>query len=749
MHELRPLQLSNVSAMEAPATAQPGYADVARTYLDNGWAPLPLPRGAKTAPPTGWTGAGGAWPTPDQVDEWAAQNPAGNVGLRLPGTVCGIDVDDYDGKGGGTTIAELEHDYGPLPATWKVTSRGNGTSGIRLYRIPDGTRLTDAPGPGIDIIQRHHRYVVAPPSIHPNGNRYRIYGPNGERALAPPHVDELPLLPTRWLNALQVRTHTPTPAQQPRTAHDDDSIAERVNREHDWHNVLLADGWTLDHHRGDESRWTRPGKTKGTSAVLHEPDGPFNVFTTDGTAGALQQPWARNDSGNCWSLSMFGYLAASRYHGDRSATARAYRQLANEVDAQLRTFRTSSTAAKAIDGDDQVDSDEDWGSVPLGELATQIRNGTLQPIVPELLAVNGALPLLYRGRINSLFGESGGGKTWVALAAIAEVLRSGGQALMVDYEDHARGAVERLILLGLDDDEIGRLDYRNPTTGLAAGITTVTGHYDLVVIDSTGEAMATGGVDSNSDGDVATWFTLAKAFTRLDGAPAVVVIDHVPKDSEAPKSYAIGSQRKRAAISGASYRVDTIRESAKGRNGKLKLTVAKDRPGTRPKGTVAAEIDVLSDADGVRLELHQSDAQAAAEHGERFRPTVLMERVSRYLETVPAASQRAVCRSVTGKDEGLRTALAVLVEEGYVNLTPMGYEHVQPFRGAVDNSGRVPASQARPSASRDAGLGVRPASSSPTGEDAVTPPPKATRDPLTASPVDNYTIDLDTLGGPF
>lgn len=401
-----------------------------------------------------------------------------------------------------------------------------------------------------------------------------------------------------------------------------------------------------------------------------------------------------------------------------------------------------------LQGEPDAPEDDDWATIELHDLAAAFMAGNYEPIMPTVLMVAGSIPLFYPARVNSLFGESGGGKTWVALAAVAEVVRRGERVLFVDYEDNPQGIVERLVLLGLTLAEIALVDYRNPTSGIGRGIEAVVGPYGLIVIDSTGEAMAAGSVDPNSDGEVAQWFTIAKRYARLDGAPPIVVLDHVPKDKDAPSSYAIGSQRKRAALNGAAYRVDTLKEPAKGRDGKLKLTVAKDRLGNRPKGSVAAEVSVISGASTVHLELHPSDAQVAAESGAKFRPTVLMERVSKYLEAAPLPlTQRNIERGVTGKGAGIRMALECLAEEGYVITDKAGHRSVRPFREAVDNSAtpqRVPASQARPSASRDAaeeGASPRPRDSlhgdagrASEGEDAPTIP-------QSASPVDNDTHD--------
>jgi hypothetical protein len=645
-----------------------GFSSAAPVYLEGGWTPFPLPRGQKSPPPKGYTGSDGARPSDEDIRRWCITHKASNIGLHMAATTVGIDVDDYGDKAGAATLAELEQRYGELPPTWRSTSRGSGASSIRFYRIPEGVSFPGQLGAGIDVIQNHHRYAVVAPSTHPDtGERYRWYGPSGERALQPPTTADLADLPTAWVDGLRWRDQITPPAPK---VHDETSIAERVNAEHDWHNVLVSDGWQLKHHKGPESDWVRPGKDgrKGISAVLHEPEGPFNVFTT--SVAALQHPWAERKAGTLWSYSMFGYLAATRYSGDRSECARDYRARANATDAQLHTFQTVPRVTAALDEEPEP-IDDDWAPIDLVDIAARIRSGDYEPIQPTVLAVTGSFPLFYRERINSLFGESGGGKTWVALAAVLDCTRRNGRVLFVDYEDNPAGITERLVLLGMTDDEIRLVDYRNPTSGVGFGVDALAARaealeYELIVIDSTGEAMAAGGVDSNADREVAQWFALVKRLARIPGGPAVVVLDHVPKDKDAPSSYAIGSQRKRAAVTGASYRVDTLKEPAKGKDGKLKLTVAKDRLGNRPKGSVAAVVDVQSEDGAVMLDFHLSDAQIAAEAGERFRPTMYMERVSRWLELNPGVPKRQLILDVQGKRDMLELALEVMLDEGWI-----------------------------------------------------------------------------------
>ena len=178
---------------------EPVYAAVAQEYLAAGFAPIPLPPRQKVPPESGWTGYGGNYPTAGKVEEWCAEHPDGNVALRLPYDVVGIDVDHHDDKHGLDTLRELEERLGGLPATVMSTSRDNG-AGIRLYRVPNRTHLR-AMGSDIDTLTWYHRYVVAAPSIHPDtGATYRwIDQASGEILNRAPRIDELPDLPWAWL----------------------------------------------------------------------------------------------------------------------------------------------------------------------------------------------------------------------------------------------------------------------------------------------------------------------------------------------------------------------------------------------------------------------------------------------------------------------------------------------------------------------------------------------------------------------
>lgn len=179
------------------------YATTAWTYRDAGWlGVLPLPPRKKAHPPAGWTGHAGGWPSNADIAAWVDEHPDGNIGLRLPLNIIGIDVDAYGSKRGATTIASARDRWGGLPHTWRSTNRQSGQGSILLFVVPTGLAWPGELGPGVELIQYAHRYLVAPPSVHPEGRTYRWVSPMGAEGFTIPHPDDLPALPDTWVQGI-------------------------------------------------------------------------------------------------------------------------------------------------------------------------------------------------------------------------------------------------------------------------------------------------------------------------------------------------------------------------------------------------------------------------------------------------------------------------------------------------------------------------------------------------------------------
>ena len=192
--------------------------------------------------------------------------------------------------------------------------------------------------------------------------------------------------------------------------------------------------------------------------------------------------------------------------------------------------------------------------------------------------------MFYAGRVNGLYGDSEGGKSWVALFACTQRMADDESVLYIDYEDDEAGVVERLLALGMTADLIEqRFSYISPQKKFNDAARKVVQPYaraaSFVVIDATTEALASENLKSNDDVDIADFYARLPRWLARFGA-AVVLIDHIPKDPKGIGPAQTGSQHKRSAITGASYLVVPKRPFARGRSdGRSGLQVNKDRPG--------------------------------------------------------------------------------------------------------------------------------------------------------------------------
>lgn len=329
-----------------------------------------------------------------------------------------------------------------------------------------------------------------------------------------------------------------------------------------------------------------------------------------------------------------------------------------------------------------------WGPVDLAAVLAEGR----PEIRPEWLVRQDGQAMLYPGKVHAFNGESESGKTWLALIAVCHAVRCGEDALIVDFEDDEYTAVGRLAAIGLDADDLAHVIYVRPEEALSdASRARLTGALDgrrvaVAVLDGVAEALTQNGWDENSAPDVLRFFEALPRWLARQGA-AVAMIDHVVKDKEKQDRYGRGTGAKLAGVD-VTYKVETIAPFGRGKSGRSRVLVMKDRLGwvRRFAGSnkVVAELTMVSDMDGHHVTPELRAPVVAVD--EKFRPTGYMEKVSRLLEG--AAEQftgNQIRKLVPGNDTAITKAVACLIAEGYVKAVPgprgaVFHEIVRPFR---------------------------------------------------------------------
>jgi len=317
-----------------------------------------------------------------------------------------------------------------------------------------------------------------------------------------------------------------------------------------------------------------------------------------------------------------------------------------------------------------------WRPANLGEFIKGLQDGTIEEPKPSVGRLTDGSHWLYAGATNGLAGESGCGKTWTALAAVKSELDDGNNVIYIDMENGPLGLISRLLSLGVPADVIGdksRFAYVRPNEAFKDDVRAVFWLFlelmepTLVVLDSTGESMALEGTDPNSDDAVAVWFQRF-ATPIADRGPAVLLLDHLPK-SDSGATSPIGSQRKRAAISGAQFiqQVGKDMAFAKGRPGQARITATKDRHGYFVTGESSITLTITPETsrgpNGV-------EAALGPDVNDEWAPTRQMLGISEFLKTAQGPQTTAAIKSgIKGKSETVLRALRALIASGYVTTS--------------------------------------------------------------------------------
>ena len=296
-------------------------AQAALYYLDEGFRPIPIPRGKKGPIFKNWT----QWKM-DRETAYQDFPEGSNLGILLgAGLVC-VDLDCAE-------ALELAPQF--LPNTGCVIGRpgrpnchwfywvGATDLGNKSWRAkvlgPEGTQAKTL----IDLLSEGKQVVVGP-SVHPSGDLYDPLAGTPANVEAGYLLEAIETLSEAVLAQMQADgvalalepTARPIATKRGEFAGEaGERPGDGYNREHPGE-LLARHGWTLAATRGSGEHWRRPGKTEGISASLSPINGVW-VFYNFSSSSPNLEPGKAYDP--------LGLLAALEHGGDIGEAARALR----------------------------------------------------------------------------------------------------------------------------------------------------------------------------------------------------------------------------------------------------------------------------------------------------------------------------------------------------------------------------------------------------------------------------------------
>ena len=218
------------------------------------------------------------------------------------------------------------------------------------------------------------------------------------------------------------------------------------------------------------------------------------------------------------------------------------------------------------------------------------RHGPDHSTAADRVGAGGRQCLLYPGRTHLFAGPTESCKTWAALEVMAQELHAGNAVLYVDIEDEAISAIERLRELGMTADVLtkGSCIATRPRASTGSSSTSYasasSGSSTSTAVrrpwpSSTASPKA---APESLDPDRGTSRSVLQAGTGMAGVGRAGRRDDRPRtegDEAGSARTAIGSERKRSGLTGASYSFSKVEEFGRGRTGIVEVTIDKDRPG--------------------------------------------------------------------------------------------------------------------------------------------------------------------------
>jgi hypothetical protein len=223
----------------------------------------------------------------------------------------------------------------------------------------------------------------------------------------------------------------------------------------------------------------------------------------------------------------------------------------------------------SVPGEDEADSS--WAPV------AKWWDGTASK-PPEYLTRADGKSLLYSSSVNAIIGESGSGKTWLTLLA----LQQAGGGVFIDMEGRGPALYERIRPLGIAADSITYIRAREklePGKTFQDLARAMDREPCLVVLDGFNTLLEMQGLDYKETNQV------TEAFRKLlepvaDWGHCLTLVDHTPhQNGDHGMLRAIGSQAKKAVITGTQLLVRAHEPFGRSKRGVAFVSVGKDKDG--------------------------------------------------------------------------------------------------------------------------------------------------------------------------
>jgi hypothetical protein len=547
--------------------------------------------------------------SPEQIHAWATQTPNMNIAIAT-GNASNLVVFDLDVREIGDDIVDGEFELNSwlaakgleLPTTL-IQRTGSGGSHI-LLDWPNVSAVRPAISsranwlPGVDI-RADGGYIVAAPSIHYSGNRYQW------------ESDTLGVIPAEFI-----------------------SILGSGNRESGAIGGVLGPAtYSLDAQTLLQSGFRMGNRDDGFTRLAGVLRARGDSLET--AKLIVRQVWDKTDQGEKTDYFPLAVALEKLERGYRNwaapddeitheqmmwavrADARARVRLTQQMPAigpsstitpPVNVTRTGTESTENEDEDEESDRDP---TQPLDVMSFMLGGEVLREL-PTMLTRNDGKCLIYAGRLHSIYGEPGHGKTWVSLALVKERLEAGETVAYLDYDedDAGKSMAMRLTALGTSAQLVGdKLRYLNPQglgrdqqawAKLKAQIKLW--KPSLVVVDTMAPALVELGLNEKDNAEVGAWYAHARWLLRgLKPQAALVIVDHVVKNGEGRGRWARGAGDKLGRLH-AAYAVESDAPFSREVAGHINLVIAKDRGGEIGReGDTAATIKFTPSNGGQRL----------------------------------------------------------------------------------------------------------------------------------------------------